>query len=97
MKSEKGAVPNCFGELDTVFPMGAEGLRQVPESCMHCCRYKVECLRTAMNDGHKGARAKEEVVDRAYESGRMGFFERWSRKKYLSQKGKKGENQGENE
>ena len=48
-----------------------------------------------MNESHKGAGAKEEVVDRAYESGRMGFFERWSRKKYLRQKGKKGENQGE--
>jgi hypothetical protein len=29
---------------------------------------------------------REEKVDRAYEAGMMGFFERWSRKKALHQK-----------
>ena len=39
--------PYCFGRLDTVFPMGADGLRATPESCM-VCYCKTECLRQAM-------------------------------------------------
>jgi hypothetical protein len=31
-----------------------------------------------------GITVRQEMVDRAYESGRVGFFERWSRKKALS-------------
>ncbi len=97
MKEDGREYPHCFGDLDTVFPVGEEGLRVVPESCMLCCRCKTECLRHAMNEGHKGAAAREEYVDRAYKGGRMGFFERWSRKKHLKQKGKKGEDQGESQ
>lgn len=74
--------PPCFGDLETVFPEGAEGLRQTPESCMICC-YKTQCLRQAMAD-KGGLTVREEMVDRAYQSGRLGFFERWSRKKALS-------------
>jgi hypothetical protein len=81
--------PPCFGDLETVFPEGAEGLRQTPESCMICC-YKTQCLRQAMAD-KGGLTVREEMVDRAYHSGRLGFFERWSRKKALSkQKQKEG-------
>jgi len=74
--------PPCFADLESVFPMGAEGLRQTPESCMPCC-YKTECLRKAMAD-KGGITVRQEMVDRAYASGRVGFFERWSRKKALS-------------
>ena len=73
--------PPCFGDLETVFPMGAEGLRQTPESCMICC-YKTECLRKAMAE-RGGITVRQEMVDRAYASGMVGFFERWSRKKAL--------------
>lgn len=73
--------PPCFGDLKSVFPMAAEGLRQTPESCMPCY-YKTECLRKAMRD-KDGITVREEMVDRAYESGVVGFFERWSRKKAL--------------
>lgn len=76
--------PPCFGDLETVFPMGETGLRQTPESCMVCV-YKTECLRTAMKD-KGGIAVREEMVDRAYESGTVGFFERWSRKKALAAK-----------
>ncbi len=89
MSGEKGERPACFGDLDRVFPMGDEGLRVTPESCMICCRYKTECLRTAMQTGQKGIAAQEEHVDRAYDSGMIGFFTRWSRKKQLARK--KGE------
>lgn len=73
--------PPCFGDLDTVFPLGEEGLRQSPESCMPCC-YKTQCLRKAMAQ-RGGITVREEMVDRAYASGVMGFLDRWSRKKAL--------------
>ena len=76
--------PYCFSRLEIVFPMGPEGLRETPESCM-VCYCKTECLRTAMQ-GAEGVHVKEEKVDRAYAAGMMGFFERWSRKKALHQK-----------
>lgn len=76
--------PPCFGDLESVFPLGEAGLRQTPESCMVCV-YKTECLRKAMKE-KGGIAVREEMVDRAYESGRVGFFERWSRKKALAAK-----------
>ena len=74
--------PPCFGDLETVFPEGEEGLRHTPESCMICC-YKTQCLRKAMVE-KGGITVREEMVDRAYASGMLGFFERWSRKKALN-------------
>lgn len=76
--------PHCFAVLEKVFPMGENGLRQTPERCM-VCLYKVECLRKAMADSG-GFKVKEEMVDRAYSSGIMGFFERWSKKKDLQRR-----------
>ena len=77
----KKEYPYCFGKLENVFPMGDDGLRQTPESCM-VCLYKTECLRRAVQAAG-GLKIKEEQVDRAYAAGTMGFFERWSRKKDL--------------
>jgi hypothetical protein len=73
--------PACFGDLDTVFPIAAEGLRGTPESCFPC-PLKTECLRAAMR-GPKGLGVREEIVDRAYRSRAIGFLERWSQKKNL--------------
>lgn len=84
-KNEK--LPECFGEIETVFPKGKEGLRNTPESCLPCS-HKTECLRAAIQKPG-GLKVKEEMVDRAYESGMMGFFERWSKKKELQRKLKK--------
>ena len=78
-------LPACFGELAIVFPVGEDGLRHTPESCLICCRYKTDCLRAAMKSG-EGLTVREEVVDRAYASGMLNFMERWSRKKYLRSK-----------
>jgi hypothetical protein len=76
--------PACFGVLENVFPMRSDGLRQTPESCM-VCYCKTLCLRTAV--GRKdGLKVKEEMIDRAYSSGSIGFFERWSKKKSLYRK-----------
>ncbi len=73
--------PHCFAVLEEVFPMGNDGLRHTSERC-DVCVYKVECLRAAMQKP-EGLKVKEEVVDRAYSAGVMGFFERWSKKKDL--------------
>jgi len=77
--------PFCFGDLETVFPKQDNGLRVSPESCIICCRYKTECLRTAMK-GKDGMIIQEENVDKSYEAGMLSFWERWSRKKYIKQK-----------
>ena len=76
--------PYCYGKLECVFPMGDDGLRETPESCM-VCYCKTECLREAVQ-GQAGVKVREEKVDRAYAAGMMGFFERWSRKKALQQR-----------
>lgn len=76
--------PPCFGDLDTVFPEGEDGLRSSPDACF-ACGHKTECLQTAMS-GKKGDAVREAVLDRAYEAGMVGFFERWSRKKTLHKK-----------
>ncbi len=76
--------PECFGNLETVFPMGPEGLRCSPDACMSCV-CKTECLRTAM-ERPSGIEVHEEMVDRAYTSGKLGFIERWSKRKTFSRK-----------
>ena len=81
MTTDKKEQPSCFGDLDTVFPEGGEGLRNSPEKCLKCAD-KTNCLRTAMR-GKQGLHVRESKVDRAYASGMMGFFERWSKKKEL--------------
>lgn len=73
--------PYCYGILDNVFPIGPNGLRSSPESCM-VCFFKTDCLRTAMSKAD-GLKAQDELVDRAYDSGLVGFFHRWSKKKEL--------------
>ncbi len=73
--------PYCFGKLEAVFPMGPDGLRETPESCLVCI-YRTDCLKSAMGQS-EGIQAREETVDRAYRAGMIGFWERWSRKKML--------------
>jgi len=76
--------PYCFAKLEVVFPEGEDGLRCTPESCFPCY-YKTECLREAMK-GKEGLKVKDEMVDRAYNSGMIGFFKRWSDKKEFHRK-----------
>ena len=73
--------PYCYGKLDNVFPMGTDGLRATPESCM-VCHCKTDCLRAAMA-GPDGDQVRQEHLKRADEAGMVGFFGRWSRKKQL--------------
>jgi hypothetical protein len=78
MINEPENLPECFGHLDQVFPEGENGLRQSPEECMTCA-HKTDCLKAAITrDG--GLKVKEEKVDRAWQAGRISFFQRWVRK-----------------
>ena len=78
-------IPECFGNLDIVFPLdNNSGLRTSPFFCMEC-EHKTLCLKHAVSC-KKGIELEHEKIDRAYASGIVGFFERWSRKKQLNQK-----------
>jgi len=76
--------PRCFGHLETVFPMGDDGLRHSPESCS-VCYCKVTCFQAAVASAD-GIVVAEEKIDRDYASGMIGFASRWSRRKTLSQR-----------
>ncbi len=75
--------PACFGKIDIVFPKTDDGLRHTPANCMECI-HKTDCLKSAIQ-GSGGLKIKEEFINRAYDSGRIGFWERWSRRKMLKQ------------
>jgi hypothetical protein len=77
---DQGA-PVCFGDLQTVFPMRSDGLRVTPVSCLQCI-HKTPCLRTALGK-RSGYSVREEMLERAYRGGVIGFFQRWSQKKSI--------------
>jgi len=74
-------LPECFSDIDIVFPIQTNGLRMSPENCM-ACAHKTVCLKEALRNGPQ---VRNEVVDRAYAAGMIGFWGRWSRKKMLHQ------------
>ncbi len=75
-------VPECFGNLEKVFPMGEKGLRQTPDDCFFHCPVKTRCLRQAIGS-KEGTKVEEEIVERSDKVGALNFFERWSRKKQI--------------
>jgi len=82
----KNKQPECFAQLETVFPMGKDGLRNTPDTCL-ACLHKTECLRAAVK-GRDGLKVREEQIHRAYDSGMIGFLERWSKKKAIDRQKK---------
>ena len=54
------------------------------------CFCKTDCLREAVK-GPEGIQVHEERVERAYNSGTISFFERWSRKKAIAREKRNGE------
>jgi len=88
MTQPKDTPPDCFGNLDIVFPMGDDGLRHTPAACFEC-PHKTECLRTGLR-GRAGLKVHEEHIDRSYESGMISFVERWSRKKAIDRRKNRG-------
>ena len=83
MTDDKINPPECFGELDIVFPVGEEGFQTSPPECMRCPHARL-CLQTAMRSPD-GLKLKEEKVDQAYRYGLIGKLERWSKKKLIRQ------------
>ena len=81
----------CFGDLEKVFPMGEDGFRASPPECMQCPMVK-PCIQAAMR-GTEGLKEEEKRIDRAYECGLIGTFERWSKKKLIRSKIEKQEKQ----
>jgi hypothetical protein len=75
-------LPECFGNLAKVFPMGKNGLRETPEDCFFHCPVKTRCLKQAIAT-KDGVKVEEEIIERSTKAGAMNFFERWSRKKQL--------------
>jgi len=82
MMNKGDTKPDCYGKLDIVFPMGKDDLRHTPQSCLYC-QLKTNCLRTAVQK-NQGNTVRNEMVDRAYASGNMGFLKRWALKKKLA-------------
>ena len=86
--SNENEKPDCFGNLEKVFPMTDSGLRQTPDDCFYYCPVKTQCLQKAMGT-QDGAQVEEEIIERGTKAGVINFFERWSRKKQLHRKLKK--------
>lgn len=82
MKIEQNQkTPTCFGHLETVFPLRPDGFRVTPIACLQCV-HKTACLRAALGK-ESGFNVREEMIDRAYRGGVIGFFQRWSQKKSI--------------
>ena len=88
MSKKKEELPECFGQLEKVFPMTDSGLRQTPDDCFYHCPVKTKCLNHALRT-KDGVKVEEEIIERGSKSGALNFFERWSRKKQLHKKLKK--------
>ncbi|MFC1494035.1 hypothetical protein ACFL6W_02035 [Thermodesulfobacteriota bacterium] len=72
----------CFGILDKVFPVGKEGLREVPQDCFDCDD-RMPCLKKAINT-EEGYKMRSDNLERIPREGIMGRIKRWSQKKELS-------------
>ncbi|PIE75316.1 MAG: hypothetical protein CSA18_00430 [Deltaproteobacteria bacterium] len=77
--------PSCFGDIQKVFPLNTEGLRESPEECIKDCGFNKECILKAVEEDKELGR-QNEILDAAYESGNIGFFARWAKKKTLYEK-----------
>lgn len=73
---------DCFGILNSVFPVGKEDLRETAPDCIHCPDKK-ECLQKALMTD-EGLRFRGEVLDRIPARGFVERIKRWSIKKDLS-------------
>lgn len=72
----------CFGVLDKVFPVGKEGLREVPQDCFEC-EDRLACLKKAINT-KEGYKMRSDNLEKIPPKGIAGRIKRWSQKKELS-------------
>ncbi len=73
-------LPECYGDLERVFPQGEGGLREVPAGCWDC-NHRVDCLRAAARKKDGKEQLDEERALRSDPDGVAGFVRRWSRRK----------------
>jgi hypothetical protein len=85
--------PICFGQLDTVFPLTENGLREIPDACRDCGQDHA-CLKLALQSP-EGLRFLAERVGESPDGGQgessspvVGFLKRWSDRKLAGQKKK---------
>lgn len=78
----------CYGILERVFPVGEEGLRQVPEACFECTD-RVSCLKEAIQT-REGVEMRTRLLERAEEGGILSKIQRWSERKHLSRQIREG-------
>jgi hypothetical protein len=71
----------CFGILEEVFPIGQNGLREVPAECLECPE-RVSCLKEALNTS-EGLEMRSKNLERMPKGGLLGRIRRWSQKKEL--------------
>ena len=71
--------PNCFGDLNKVFPRRSDGLRVTPIECLQGV-HKTQCLRTAMGN-KQGLTVREEMLERAYRGGMVAFSSAGTKRK----------------
>ncbi len=86
-KTKNNNLPNCYGILEKVFPKKEDGLRTTPETCFDC-EHRIECLGKAVKSKKGYLKITEEIIDREYNAGHIGFLERWSKRKMLYSKNK---------
>ena len=79
------ARPACFGDMEKVFPLGADGLREVPPDCWDCGQ-RVDCLKASVSSPGARQDMGEEMARREQDmtGGFSGFLRRWSRLKSQS-------------
>lgn len=77
----KTDVKSCFGDLNRVFPLGGEGLREIVPGCFKCPDLKA-CLQAALGT-EQGLVLKMEALDRIPATGLVGRVKRWSERKAL--------------
>ncbi len=82
--SETVDKPECFGSLETVFPVGPDGLRSVKDACSGCPQVK-SCLKAAAAspDGLSMRAERLEACRSHMRGGLTGFLSRWSELKSL--------------
>jgi hypothetical protein len=79
----------CFGELEKVFPMGKNGLREVVPACFECAE-KTPCLQAALQT-KEGLGMRREILDRSPAGGLLGRLRLWSERKDISRRMKERE------
>ena len=72
----------CFGILDKIFPVGKEGLREVPQDCFEC-EDRLPCLKKAL-DTKEGYKMRSDNLQKMPPGGILGRIKRWSQKKELN-------------